>query len=126
MKIRGLDANGDWMFGQGVGSYAQNQAAIALDVAMRLRLWYGSCFFAPTSGVDYKNLLGPGQQQNIQTAITSCILQTPGVVKINSIRFKFNALTRALSVSADVQTVFTASFIANINNLIGTVAGNPN
>lgn len=122
MKFRGLEANGDWQFGQGLGSYAQNQDALALDIAARLRSWKGGCFFAPTDGVDYKNLLEKGQQANLVLALQNAILQTPGVVKINTFSFKFNPQTRSLSATFQVQTIFTQEFIATIDNITGSPA----
>ena len=121
LNFRGLDPiNFDWQFGQGQGSYATGQAAIALDIAARLRLWRGGCFFAPQSGVDYKNLLEKGQEANLQLAISSCILQTPGVVKIITMPFNFNRAARRLSVGpATVQTIYGQLFLAQINNILG-------
>lgn len=120
MKFRGLDANGDWMFGQGLGSYATKNAAIALDVAARVRLRKGNCFFAPTVGIDYTNLLEKGRIPDLTAAISNAILQTPGVVKINSINVSFNPATRALSLQVNIWTIYTKSYDVNLNNLLGT------
>lgn len=121
MKFRGLDQNQDWMFGQGVGSYAQKQAAIALDIATRLRLWRGSCFFAVTVGVDYTNLLEKGQLKNLIAAMQNNILQTPGVVKLLTFNYAFNPATRRLAVGPIlVQTVYSQLFVATIENLLST------
>lgn len=119
MKFRGIDANGDWKLGQGLGSYAQNADALALDIAARLRSWKGGCFFAPNDGVDYTNLLEKGQQKNLTSALNNAILQTPGVVKINTLSASFDAKSRALTLVANVQTIFTKSFLVTINNLTG-------
>jgi hypothetical protein len=119
-KFRGLDRVGDWMFGQGLGSYAQDRAALALDIAARLRSIRGNCFFAPTNGVDYKNLLEKGQLKNLETALQSCIIQTPGVVSIVSMPFNFNPATRKLNVGPSVvETIYGQIFLAQINNLLG-------
>jgi hypothetical protein len=119
MKFRGLDVNGDWMFGQGLGSYAQGQDALALDIAARIRSWKGGCFFAPNDGVDYKNLLEKGQLKNLELALQNCIMQTPGVVKILSFAFTFSAGTRSLSMNATIQTIYSKEFIVTLNNITG-------
>lgn len=120
MKFRSLDANGDWMYGQGVGSYATGKAAIALAIATRLRLWRGECAFSTASGVDYTNLLDKGQEANLATALQNAILQTPGVVKIVSMPFSLNPRTRAMSVGpVTVETIYGQVFLAQINDLIG-------
>lgn len=124
-NFRGLDPiTNDWQYGQGLGSYATDSSALALDIAARLRLVKGSCFFAVTSGVDYTNLLQKGQEQNLVAALQNCILQTPGVVKIIDMQFKFNAATRVLSFGPClVQTIYGQTFIAQITNLLGNAPG---
>lgn len=115
------------MYGQGLGSYAQNAQAIALDIGMSLRLWKGSAFFAPTAGVDYKNLLQKGQLANMELALHNCVLQVTGVVAIVSMPFNFNAATRALSVGPTVvETIYGKAYLAVINNLLGTPTGATN
>lgn len=119
MKFRGIDAGGDWMFGQGVGSYAKDAAALALDIAARLRSWRGGCFFAPTDGVDYTNLLEKGQEKNLETAQGNCIMQTPGVVKLNSLTQSEDRRARTGSLQANVNTVFSRGFNVTIANITG-------
>jgi len=119
MKFRGIDANGDWMLGQGLGSYAQGQAAIALDIAARVRSRKGNCFFAPTDGVDYTNLLEKGRIKDFELEMSNCIMQTTGVVKINSLTAVLNERTRAMTMTYDVQTIYTRSFKATIDNITG-------
>lgn len=119
MKFRGLDADGDWQLGQGIGSYAQDAAALALDIAARIRSRKGGCFFAPTDGVDYTNLMEKGQKANLITALSNTVMQTPGVVKINSVDANFDPRTRGLTMTYNIQTIFTRSFQATINNITG-------
>lgn len=119
MKFRGIDANGDWQLGQGIGSYAKDADALALDIATRLRSYKGGCFFAMTDGVDYTNLLEKGQQKNLQLALQNSIMQTPGVVKILAIDFKVDQARRSLSATVTVQTIYSRVFKTTINNIIG-------
>lgn len=119
MKFRGIDANGDWMFGQGIGSYAQANAAIALDIAARVRSRKGNCFFAPNDGVDYTNLMEKGREKDFVNAISNCIMQTVGVVKINSVRPVLNRAGRSMGITYDIQTVYTRSYQATLNNITG-------
>lgn len=119
MKFRGIDSSGDWMLGQGIGSYAQGQAAIALDIAARVRSWKGNCFFAPSDGVDYTNVTEKGREAAFETAMSNCIMQTVGVVKINSISLSVNPRTRRASLTYDVQTIYTRSYKATLDNITG-------
>lgn len=119
MKFRGIDLNGDWMFGQGIGSYAQGAAAIALDIAARVRSRKGNCFFSPSAGVDYTNLMEKGREQDFITAMSNCIMQTVGVVKINSVSININPKTRLASMTYNIQTIYTKAYQATINNITG-------
>lgn len=119
MKFRGLDSDGDWMIGQGIGSYAQEQDALALDIAARVRSRKGNCFFAPNDGIDYTNLNDKGKQKEFITAMTNAIMQTGGVVKINSSSSALDNKTRRMSFTYNIQTIFTRSFQATINNITG-------
>lgn len=119
MKFRGLDAGGDWQLGQGVGSYAKDADALALDIQTRLLSWKGDCFFALNDGIDYHNRLDKGQQKNLETELSNEIMQTNGVVKINSFTVTLDPKTRAFRATYDVQTVFTKSFQRTISNIAG-------
>lgn len=119
MKFRGIDLNGDWMLGQGLGSYATAQAAIALDIAARIRSRKGNCFFAPQDGVDYTNLMEKGREKEFLTGISNAIMQTGGVVKINSISSNLVRGTRRMSLTYDIQTIYTRSYKATLDNITG-------
>lgn len=119
MKFRGLDAAGDWQLGQGLGSYAKDADALALSIKTRLLSWVGDCFFALQDGIDYHNRLDKGQKNNLVTELSNAVMQTNGVVRIKSLSAALDAKTRALSVTYDVQTVFTKSFQRTIANIAG-------
>jgi hypothetical protein len=119
MKFRGVDSLGDWQLGQGLGSYAKEQAALAIDIAARVRLRKGECFFSTNSGVDYANLLEKGRQADFESAMNNCILQTDGVVAINSITVTLDRATRTMRMSYDIQTIYSRSFKATLDNLSG-------
>jgi len=117
MRFRSLDLNSDWSFGRGVSSYAKEDAAIALDIATSLRSWMGNCFFDLMSGVDYLNLLAPGTKTDLDDAIQGAILSVNGVVRINTYTSQFDPQTRALSVQVSLQTVYSQSFLTQLQLL---------
>lgn len=119
MRFRSLDSNNDWQLGQGVGSYAREAAALTLDIRTRLRAWKGNCFFSRLDGVDYHNLMEKNQKNNLIQDISNVLLQTNGVVQINSVSVSFNAKTRGLDLAYDIQTIFTRSFQQTIANIAG-------
>ena len=119
MSFRGIDSLGDWQYGQGVGSYATDEAALALDIKARIRFVKGNCFFAPDEGVDFINIIEKGRQQDFVNGISNAIMQTEGVVKINTISVDFDPDTRAALLTYDIQTIYSRSFVATIENITG-------
>ena len=119
MKFRGLDADGDWMSGQGLGSYAQNAAAVALDIATAIRSIYGNCVFAPQDGVDWPHRLDKNQQANLVAELTTTINQRLGVVKVNYLNAVTDPKTRNCQVSGSAQTIFAQDFRFSVAALAG-------
>lgn len=107
------------MFGQGIGSYATEIDALALDIEARIRSRKGNCFFAPDDGVDYTNLMEKGQKQDFENGMSNAIMQTEGVVKINSLSSILDPDTRSHSMTYDIQTIYSRSFTATIDNITG-------
>lgn len=106
MSIRALDSNDDWTFGKGTGNYLVDENEINLNVRTRLRSWFGDCFFAVAEGVDYNNLLDIGTQNLLDNDIRRVILQTAGVLRLNSYESEINRSTRGFSAEANITTIF--------------------
>jgi len=123
LKFRGLDSNGDWMLGQGLGSYAKESAALALNIQTRILSWYGNCFFAMQDGIDWRNRLDKGQESNLVAELNNLIIQTDGVIGINSLKTSISSSTRAISIQYDVQTVYTRSYRATVTAIASSIAG---
>ena len=123
MKFRSLDVNNDWEFGRGVSSYASDADALALNLATRLRSWVGNCFFDLDMGVDYLNLLGPGTKDDLSDAIQNVILGTDGVMAINTYDQQIDAAIRKSMVNASIYTIFSPSFLAQIQLLASPLGG---
>lgn len=113
MIIRNLDKNGDWVFGQGFGSYVSQNQAIGLNIKTRLLSWLGDCFFARTAGVDWWNRLGKKNQQALLSAdLQRIISQSSGVTGI--LAFNVQQTGRSVSASYTVQTIYSTSFTDSI------------
>lgn len=122
MIIRELDDDGDWTFGRGQSDYATDEAAIELNIRTRLLSWIGDAFFALQEGVDWRNRIGPGQQDALVDEVKSVLLQSEGVVAINSVIAVFDSLTRNLTINYNIQTIFSPSFQGEINQTSGAGA----
>lgn len=122
MKIRALDADGDWVFGQGRGSYLTGLDAIIQDIDTALHIFLGECSWSMTFGVDWFNLIGakaPIAQQNIVLQCREIIATRQGVSKINSVEAVFTNFRRELSVQYNISTIYgqtSNTFTKGFNN----------
>lgn len=88
MKVRNIDKNNDWTFGQSQLNYAKSAYAVALDIKLRLQEWYGDCFFALQKGIAWDVRLGSKNQKALlDNDILRVAKETNGVLSI----FDFNS-----------------------------------
>lgn len=117
MIIRALDAFGDWQLGQGLQSYLRDEAAIEENVATRLKSFLGDAFWAIDFGIDWFELNGsksPQAQAAIVLATRQVIAESYGVVRINSVVTSFDRMTRALTVTYSIDTIFSRSVVGSV------------
>lgn len=119
MKIRKTDENNDWTFGKGLSGYARDEAAIEQNIQSRVLSWVNDCFFDVQAGVDWKARLDTGQQKALAEEVRAVILQSFGVVGVDSVEAAFDGETRALRVKYNVATIFTPSFEGQIAQVSG-------
>jgi hypothetical protein len=111
MQIRAIDANGDWECGQGTESYNFGEAAIAENIETRIKSFLDNCFFDMGAGIDWWTYFGiPGQQQKTLLSIQAVILQSYGVVKINSANLNLNDQTRAAVITFNINTIYSQNY----------------
>ncbi len=123
MIMRALTASGDWQFGRGIGSYNTAEAAIEENIMTWLNSWVGNCFFALKDGVDWLNLLDVGQQVNLKNAVKLNILKCYGVVQILALEVVFVSTTRAISITAQIQTIYSKTFQLELSQIAGVPFG---
>jgi hypothetical protein len=110
MIFRNLDTDGDWTLGQGQQNFLRDEAAIELNIQTRLKCFLGDCFWAVEFGIDWWNLLGtrnPVAQANIVIQVRTMIANSYGVVRINSVTAETDRTTRQLTISWNIDTIFT-------------------
>ena len=104
MIIRGLDGNGEWLFGRGQQDYARGKQAIVLNIKTRLRSFVNDCFFDQEAGIDWLNRLGNNNQRELLEAdIQNQILNSFGVTNI--VDFNSNLDDRKLTVNYTITTI---------------------
>lgn len=116
MIFRGIDGSNDWAFGNGRQSYLTGEAAVAANIKTRLMTFLGECFFALDAGVDWWNLIGaknPQAQANIILQCREIIIQSEGVVRINSIAAVMDS-RRKLTLTFNIDTIFTRNLESSV------------
>jgi hypothetical protein len=109
MIFRALNGN-DWTFGSGLQSYLNRSDAISANIKTRLQTFLGECFFATDFGVDWWNLLGKKGDTALRDITLQCrkmVADSYGVVRINSLDTKFDSTTRSLSITFNIDTIYT-------------------
>lgn len=109
MRYRKLDANGDYSFGRGLGDfYIDNSAVVAQSIVTRLKLWTGEWFLDVTEGTPWiQEIVGIRAPTTYDAAIRDRILKTNGVLSLESYTSSRNTVTRKLTVTARVKTIFS-------------------
>ncbi|MDR1282933.1 MAG: hypothetical protein LBK99_19240 [Opitutaceae bacterium] len=109
MITRALDHNHDWTFGKGRQNYLREAAAVRQRILTRLWSFLGDCFFDLAAGVDWWNLMGGKSEPAILAQTRSVILGTEGVIRLNSLSATRDPRTRAIRLSYNVDTIYTAN-----------------
>lgn len=99
---------GDMQFGHQQADFLRDSPdAVAQVVLTRLRLWTGEWFLDTTAGTPYAGaVLGVGTRRQIEPALRSRILGTPGVSGIDSLSMVIDPDGRHASLSAIITTQF--------------------
>lgn len=119
MRVRGIDVDGEWMFGRGTSDYLINQRAVMQDINTRLKCFVGDCFFDLALGIDWFNLLGGKDLLAVNMAISTMILNTKNVTGMIQLTTGLD-LRRNFSVSYKVSTVYSVlSSSVNFSNTVG-------
>jgi len=110
MTFRNLTFSGDWMFGQGNNNYLTGNAAIALNIQTALKTFLGDAFWQANFGVDWINLLGnKNTEASILSQTRAIIASCYGVVQITNVAYNLNNITRQLTLTYNISTIYSSS-----------------
>ncbi len=114
MIIRGIDSNGDWVYGQGLNSYNNGQAAIEENIKTKILEWKNDCFFNQEAGIDWVNRLGSSDIDGLDTALKNLIAACYGVTSLIEVNLDYT--DRVFSVSYTIDTIFSTNVQNTITN----------
>lgn len=99
MRVRRLDANHDWTFGQGFANYAGESEAIAQCVQTRLWSFVNDWFLDLEHGLPWLEQMERAVNlADWEIKIKQQVLETIGVEKITAYHANFDPETRRLTV----------------------------
>lgn len=113
MRVRGLDSNGDFLFGKGKSDYRVDVLALAQIIQTRLKSFIGDCFFATNDNIDWFSLMGSRNLRDLRLAIASCILNTEGINSLAQLDVAIDS-NRRVTVQYSVISVY-GEISRNIN-----------
>lgn len=116
MSVRAITANGDWTFGKGRADYIRGSKEIQQNVVTRLRSFKNDWFLDVDAGIDWIDLLGKrGTEPRILREIERVILQTDGVVSIDSLDLVSRDSNRGVTMEIRFTDVFNESFSGEVS-----------
>lgn len=113
MRVRKLDANGDYSFGNQQQDFWKDVPdGPAQCVLTRLYLEQGQWFLDTSEGIPWKTrVLGKYTGETRDAVIRSRILGTQGVTQIDAYSSDLNRETRQFNVSATVSTEYGKTIV---------------
>lgn len=106
MRVRAIDANGDWTFGKGQNDYLLNKKAVEQNIKTRLQEFIGDCFWNLGAGVDWFTYLGGKDEITLNLSISSVIGNTTYVVSFTLVSVNLNRRTRNITITYTANTAF--------------------
>jgi hypothetical protein len=116
MRLRKWDSDGDIRFGHGQADYWRDAAeGVAQAVAQRLRLMTGEWYLDTAEGTPYVGgVLGKYTEGGYDPVIRTRILETEGVLSLDSYSSSLDRDARALSVAATITTIYGQAIIQEV------------
>lgn len=110
MRIRNVDSSWDWTFGQSQTNYVKDEYAVILDIRMRLKEWFGDCFFNLQKGIPWQVRLGQHNQKTLlDRDILTTIEGTEGVLNVSD--FTSTTDGRRYRAQCNVYTRYSTNLI---------------
>jgi len=113
MKVRKLDKNNDWNFGQNLDNYISNENAVLQNVATRIKSFKNDWFLDSEANIDWLNILASKEnEKTIINEVERVAVTTEGVLRINSIELE-KLSQRGCRIQINLDTIYSE------NNILG-------
>ncbi|WP_375038583.1 hypothetical protein [Acinetobacter sp. RW6] len=113
MRYRKLDDDGDYSFGQGQNNFHINTPeGVAQAVMTRLKFWVAEWFADTSDGTGWNtDVLGKYTDHLFELMIRQRILETQGVLSVDSFDSQFDGETRKLSIQSSITTIYGSAIL---------------
>lgn len=106
MRVRRIDADGDWTFGRGRAGYAATSESVAQRVRTRLQSFFRDWFLDLDHGLPwFAYTEKPADLPRIEAEVKRCILETQGIDAILAFDMILDRDTRHLVINVTVRDV---------------------
>ena len=110
MRVRNVDSNWDWTFGQSQLNYSRNINAVTLDIQMKLKEWYQDFFFNLEQGIPWNVRLGSHNQKDLlDEDVQTTVMGVEGVLNIFNFISQVNG--RRYSCQFEVYTSYSTETV---------------
>jgi hypothetical protein len=111
MRVRRIDTNGDWTFGQGMANYAKDGEAVRQNVLTRLKSFQYDWFLDMDACIDWISILGNKNNAGIiRTEIRRVAQETEGVLAVNQVIINKVDANRRASITITITTIYDTQF----------------
>jgi hypothetical protein len=111
MKVRRIDRNGDWTFGQGLSNYISRSEGVRQNVITRLKSFKNDWFLDVEANIDWYNILSnKNNEQTILREIERITLATEGVQTITNLEVVSVNNKREARIHLSFTTIYDTSF----------------
>ncbi|HBP5565165.1 hypothetical protein ABZR71_06325 [Pseudomonas paraeruginosa] len=115
MRVRRIDEEGDWLFGQGRGNYAAAGESVRQRVCTRLRSFEGDWFLDLKHGLPwFERMARPADLVALEADLKRCVLLTEGVSEILDFHLALDPRERRLKIAISLRDRYGGTQSAEI------------
>ncbi|HBO2187219.1 TPA: hypothetical protein ACNFRY_005014 [Pseudomonas aeruginosa] len=115
MRVRRIDEEGDWLFGQGRNNYADTGESVMQRVCTCLRSFEGDWFLDLEHGLPwFERMARPADLAGLEADLKRCILLTDGVSEILDFQLAVDPQDRRLKIAISLRDRYGGTQAAEI------------
>lgn len=118
MKVRAVDVNHDWTFGNGLSNYKKDSNAIKQMVVTTLKSFKYDFFLNLDHGIDwFLYLKSPSTNiESMRQDIKARLFEVEGIASIDSLLLQHDTIERSLIINVSYTDVFKKSEKLSVKN----------